>query len=545
MTKIEITRRNIHNYGYAVGEAAGNKGTAILSKSGSACYYFKSNGELAKKEFVETVASIGVDNIFISKINFVDGHSYYVDEEKPCFWMSKSDKYDIAEIIKSDLDGISSIHVDVVPTKIVGYLPLSKYGSDESGQKALLKDLVWLNGSEVYGEIDDEWSFKDNAMEFDYRRDSYLNGDYELHHGDSYTVEDTGSCEYVDGRCSPHNSSVLDDFWQLEGFDESDWLKEIDPDNAIAVYSRKGKDFYVGYTLETNEFLLSWKDEDHDYEKDECEEDYFSYLSYVPNKEKIDEVVSALESIKQGLEEKSYICNELQIENYDERDWRYNDDVFDLHLLDLIFNDRHEVRRNIEEMIDYKLPIKEACAKANEEVIAEHVVFNLDLSFEVHEVDYFSDKEPIVEKYNQLKILKRVGKRMGFELVWSLVGNSSEYGWAVKQGGEEYHFELEELFEEDVNVIDFAQDCLFAFTKRRIAAMSDEELIEKASHVFVGLADSRAVGNCDFGTNEFLQRHHIDTNSIGGIRGDELLNLENSSFTKNMVVYKLIQSEAN
>jgi predicted Zn-ribbon and HTH transcriptional regulator len=431
----------------------------------------------------------------------------------------------------------------------MGYISVSKYDKDLDSQKRLLKDLISLSSVELYGDIEnDTYDVEDECQEFKFHNNEYWDGGSKfLEHGESYTVETEENCLYVDGRCSPHNNDVADDFW-MHGFDEGGWLKEIDPDDTIAVYHRKGKDFYIGYTLEVEEQELIWREEDESYDVDDYESDTFFYASYTPDDEKIEKVKECLESMKEDFEFRSYINNELEMDSYDDcNDWSYNDGVFDLYLLDLIFNDRNEIKNWVFEVIDTSdKTTKEACIEANNKLIAEHVTFNVDMSIEVEHVDYFSTKEPTKETYNQLKVIKRLQNRLGYELVWSLVNaRGNTYGFAIKQDDQEYHFELKELFEEDVNPIEFVQDCLVAINRRRIESISIAELVEKASHVFVGIDDSYAVGNCEFGTREFINRHRIDTNVIGGIRGDALLELETSQFTKNMVMHKIVQISHN
>ncbi len=64
-------------------------------------------------------------------------------------------------------------------------------------------------------------------------------------------------------------------------------------------------------------------------------------------------------------------------------------------------------------------------------------------------------------------------------------------------------------------------------------------MYEKASRVFVSVEDSLKSGNCKFGTDNFISRHGIDLNKIGGIRGDYLLNIEKSNFTTRAVQYAI------
>ena len=81
---------------------------------------------------------------------------------------------------------------------------------------------------------------------------------------------------------------------------------------------------------------------------------------------------------------------------------------------------------------------------------------------------------------------------------------------------------------------------LGALEKRKLERLSQAELFEKASRVFVGIDDSIGSGNCQYGTTQFIVKHHIDTKKIGGIRGDVLLQMENSNFTKRAVNHAII-----
>ena len=65
-------------------------------------------------------------------------------------------------------------------------------------------------------------------------------------------------------------------------------------------------------------------------------------------------------------------------------------------------------------------------------------------------------------------------------------------------------------------------------------------LVQKAKRVFVGLEDSYKAGNCKAGTSSWVKEHHIDTNKIGGIRGDEILRMDYSDFTRRAVLEALV-----
>jgi hypothetical protein len=57
--------------------------------------------------------------------------------------------------------------------------------------------------------------------------------------------------------------------------------------------------------------------------------------------------------------------------------------------------------------------------------------------------------------------------------------------------------------------------------------------------VFVSIEDSIESGNCSVGTMNFISQHRINTKKIGGIRGDALLEIENSVFTRRAVLHAL------
>ena len=131
-----------------------------------------------------------------------------------------------------------------------------------------------------------------------------------------------------------------------------------------------------------------------------------------------------------------------------------------------------------------------------------------------------------------------------FELVKSAISaDDSNITWAIKKDNEEYHFSplnliyFDEEGEQDVK--EFAENALHAIEKRKIAKLSEKELYEKASRVFISVEDSLKSGNCKFGTETFIARHGIDLNKIGGIRGDYLLNIEKSNFTTRAVQYAI------
>lgn len=548
MKKTDITKQNIHDIGYIIGPSAGSKGTKIFNYKSMCLSYWKSNEDDNGVEYLEkfkaSLAEYDLDTIFVSSIVYEQDESFEFNHKKYSLLDESLRNHNLRNLVDDNFSNVKHVSLAKMPS-LLGHIKISKYGQDLDSQKELLKDLINMSEDELHGEIEDDmYDAEDGVQEFGYRNGEYCNGDYTLEHGESCYVEEKNECVFLNGRCSDNNNVVADDFWR-DGFDESDWLKEIDPNNEIAVYHRKGKDFYIGYTLELQEQELIWRVDGEKYEVGDYESDTFCYMSCTPNGEKLDEIEAALKSMKEGFEFNSYVYNELEIDDCNEYSEWQNDDIFDLYLFDLIFDSREDAKNAVFEIISTKDKTKEeACVEANNRIIAEHVIFNFDYSIVVEENRPYSKEPPQKRTYNQLKVVKRLENRLGYKLVWSRVNDySSVYGFAIKQDDEEYHFGLEELFDEvsGLNTIGFIQACLTQINKRKMFKISSEELHKRASTVFIGVQDSYMVGNCKFGTEEFLQRHHIDTNVTGGIRGDVLLEYEESNFTKNMVIYKLNQ----
>jgi len=540
MNAKEITKLNIQNFGYITGKSIKGKGLEILlEKEFYASIWLTNNEKKELESFKEKLGKINLDDYFVSNISFVQDKYYEFDKNSYSAYLASLQRYNIEELIKSDFKNVRHLTVSKKPT-LVGHIAVANYNASLESQQELIEHLIEISNVKMYGELEeDEYDAIDECKEFSWQRDCYCEGDYKLEHGDSYYVEQERNCVYVNGKCNPHNNDVADDFWR--SFDEGEWLKEIDKDNTVAVYHRKGKDWYIGYTLEMEEVEIAWKNEDYNYDIDEYESEMFYYMLYAPDNDKLSKITEVIKSMKKDFEDRSYIYNELEIDSYQD-DWKYNDNVFDLELLDLVFNDRNEAKSWIMDTIDWKKPIELACMEVNTKLIQKHVTFNIDMSIEITEVDYFSNREPIVEKYNQLKVLKRLENRLNYKVVWSQISEQSNLeSFAIKQDEDEYHFRLGELLDEDTNPLEFLENILEQINTRRIKRLSEEKLFEKASYVFVGVEDSYLAGNCKVGTRDFINRHHIDTGIIGGLRGDELLRLENSSFTKRAVMQALVQ----
>ena len=313
-----------------------------------------------------------------------------------------------------------------------------------------------------------------------------------------------------------YNESVMSHF----EFDEGEYLKYIDLEEDIFVYHRKAKDWYVGYSLNSRDMTLSYKRDDYNYDKDDCEEDEVVFLIYKEDTEKLQKVMDFLKSEKETLEVESYIENEFDEDN------DYRDSSYSISSLEFLFEDIFDLKQDIRDNIDWDYDnIKVNFQKALNKLIDEKL-----------EIDEKFIATINGSKYKQLRKLYKLGKVMDFELVKTAVSSEdSNISWAIKRGDEEYHFSplsliySDEKGEQDIR--EFAENAISCLERRRIEKLSEKELYEKASRVFVSVEDSLKSGNCKFGTDSFISRHGIDLSKIGGIRGDYLLNIEKSNFT--------------
>jgi len=353
-------------------------------------------------------------------------------------------------------------------------------------------------------------------------RDFELNHGEDYHYGESYSM-DTDACEYFNGRLENYNHRVLDDFYF--SFEEIEWGYE-DYEDIVDVYNRKAKDWYVGNRLEIFDTYVHYYERDpKDFEIIGLEQQYIELYIYEDYRPSLDAVMNDLMSIKHDIEIKSYIANELH-ENYE-----YQDGIFNKEILKNVYDeDLREAEIEIQDFIDYG---QDASAK----ILVEHAYEkflerNLDINGK------------LFGKYTHLLKLIKLAEADGKEVTYSKIAEFTEdCSYALKFKGEEYHFTLGELFNSDPKK--FYQNVSQKLSKRLLERYEQSILIQKAKNVFVGLDDSYNSGNCKVGTSSWTSRFGIDTKVIGGIRGDEILKLDFSSFTKRAVMQAIKRSRIN
>lgn len=529
MNAKDITLRTIRENGFKIGKSIKGKGLEIYAPEIRVMYSYGELSSMQIEEFKSLVEKFEAEKLYAS--------SYYVDGK----W-SGSQSYetqvckfiDLHKLFLENPKSFTSIQVNKIGEKI-GHISLSKYKSDRQSQIELCQDLLKLQGLTIRGEAYESYNdieYDDEIYTFKSHGDYYCKGDYLLEHG-SNTCESTSDSIYFDRRMNNYNESEMNIF----EFDECEYLKEIDPEESISVYHREGEDWYIGYSLQDKEMNIYFKDENYEYDKEECEDDTIFFVTFKENKDLIDEVKNFLKSTKEDLEMRCFVANELD-EDYD-----YRECNVDFSAVELCFNDVDDLKELIYNSIEWNFEnIKSDFSKAYNDALNERL--KVDDNYKVIVETYSQFKDSSFTTYNHLAKLKRLEKRFDFELVKSAISeNDSMVSWAIKRGNEEYHFNLPSLIAHDVNgeysVKELLTNALAMLEKRRLEKIEESELYEKASKVFIGIQDSLSSGNCQLGTNQFVHKHNININKIGGIRGDVLLGIEKSNFTLRAVAYAI------
>jgi hypothetical protein len=145
--------------------------------------------------------------------------------------------------------------------------------------------------------------------------------------------------------------------------------------------------------------------------------------------------------------------------------------------------------------------------------------------------------------------LYRLGEKLGFHSQFDFNGEGVAVEFIV--GEEEYsvHVDANEFEECDRDWKTVLREYVIPQVARRRLIANQNALKEKignnlkeyASKLWVRFKDSIQAGNCQFGSEQFVKRHHLDLNKLGAIRGDYLLELEETEFTKRVIYSLAIQ----
>jgi len=364
-------------------------------------------------------------------------------------------------------------------------------------------------------------------------------------------------CEaYVDGRLSEWDDAVLEDFWWHHYGTFPDTLNNIAFPAVYNVVHYKGKDWYICKEANLEEFELPYNIYDIEIVDDEVNVQFnFEYYTYTEQKK--DYLSRYLNVAKWLMTEKEYLNLEAYIKN----------GIFDNEIIkDLAF----ELPENIDladitVAWDHWKSILDSYGYTPISVVKfkSEGSFDDELDFHTYLIDIIStafvDVEPKSYKkmfgnaisqylmkqhqdgnaYDAIQLLQDYVKKY-YRKVDIIIDNNM---LCVKVKGKyDYH-----LFDDDLYVMalytlnkyDIAKIDIYeiafkiyqAIEKRRLERIKHKELFKRAKSIFVGLHDSIAAGNCEYGTRSFCERHGIDLEKIGGLRGDYVLELETTPYT--------------
>jgi len=554
MNTKNITIKNITDNGFRIGTPIKGKGTEIFSADEnfigvwimqpSSTRHFLNLSRVMKLIYEEE----DISTLYIKRIRIGhddDAVTYKFDDKE-----TADSHFSVKELFQSNFKNVDDVTINKRKTELHGHIAVSKYKRDLDSQKELMVDLFALVNTNfsVDGMDTDNFDLDINDETKDISGNS---SDYTLVHGENEIVLDTSLCEYVEGRPNNHSQRASEDFWgDIYEQCMKPYLLELDAKEDVTVYHRKGKDWYIGDSLFEQDLYISHFDEDYNQPGEITEEDFYVLAKSNKSEELINKIVEVINGYREDFSLKSYIYNELEIGGYDGQVDFYNDGIVNHALVDLIYEDSGDLEREIFEAITSwkKEDIKREFMTAYQNAIDKNVKIDEDMTVTISTVPMqmvTNIGEVEVTKYKHLKSLHNLGKRFGYELVKTNVSEDiTTSAWAIKIDKEEYHFDIATVISDAINdevpFLDFINNAVEALYKRKTEKLSQSALFEKASHVFVGINDSLESGNCSFGTDQFIMKHHIDTKKIGGIRGDVLLEMELSNFTKRAVMQAIV-----
>lgn len=464
-----------------------------------------------------------IDRLFIKE--------FYRQDGAPSRYLKPHEMPSIADVVSGEaLKDCTEISIWIKGVILYGHLALSKYDAkDITSMHQLVKDVNTLMGYKTsdqvldssYDEFDEDITFKGEGECSTGGYYSKYSDHCHVHGGLSVMNPDWKEVVEIDGRLSNYNDGVVSDFWDMDLDCEKEYLNRLDPQDNIAVYHRKGKDWFVGYTLHSEEYELYYLDDDGE---EECEYAQFQY--YKEDEELLEKVADSLRGLVKDCEVKGYVYNELR-ERREYGDYSYNDNIFNLDLIDTMYgDDRTEFAHEIIDLVNYD-EITNVYKSENQAVQKAY-----DLWLEKNVIGKTDDG-----RFEQFTALV---EGTGYVLTKTPIPNSDYVQHCVTYKAEEYHFMLAELLNAE------SADAFFtkireALAKRLMEKLEHTALIQKSVNVFVGLQDSFDSGNCNSGTMQFCHRHHIDTKNNGGLRGDVILGMEFSNFTRRAVMQAIVR----
>lgn len=426
MNAREITKTNIEDNGFRIGQSRGNKGTEIFKTRTLFIseYGINNEGSKGRSRLIEKLTGLNLDELYIYYIKFVKNHELITLTDLNL----SNQPFSIQELLDSKFESIESISI-YKKSKLLGFHSISKYNTSYEDQKQLITELYSMDNCNLLTAVD-SWGCPDDedaVIKFTRHGDHEMwCGDYHLYHSDSTYCVSTSTARFFEGRVYDLNESTIDDFWSFQKDEMIEYISELDPDDTICVYSRKGKDWYVGYALKTTSFCLTFIDDDELIEGENIE-----FLTYTENTALTNQVYEVLESYKKDISLKSVVRNYLE---------KRKDEI---ELISEFYSDiENFILESLEANEDVEFS-ESLVAIEYQKIVNESLKVKEDYTVEI--TKSFSCTADEVTAYPYFKRLHKLGRRLNFELVQSAISNNDSISWAIKQDEEEYHFSLIEM----------------------------------------------------------------------------------------------------
>lgn len=348
----------------------------------------------------------------------------------------------------------------------------------------------------------------------------------------------------IDCRMMNYDESEVNLFWQTDAIDFiPERIKEIESGkHNLSVYAYKGKYWYVALNIANICYEVYSLDEEREICYESCEE--VNVLCYA-SEETLKVASEIAEFIKSSKDDLELRCISAQIK----------DKV--LSLGDFFESFDYD---SIEESILDNLEVfvfeyyKQNTPKGWQEQGFLGAILNPEENENIY--NFIAKHYPELKIVNQSK-MEKFAKKFGFswsfdfyEVSDSFGGSSTTINGSIKfkkiDSNEHYHISSDEFIECDKDwktafkdvIQDMITKRMIEKTKKAIQSKLSGNIIEVSKNIWVSFKDSIDSGNCLFGTNQFIQRNNINLNEIGGVRGDALLEMEDSEYTRRIIYMK-------
>jgi hypothetical protein len=327
----------------------------------------------------------------------------------------------------------------------------------------------------------------------------------------------------IDTRVDCYHDRAMEEFWYFGGLESlKDEIEAKIGDLPISCYHYKGKRWEVAPNIASIEVSIYYLDED-DREMLDCYEGEWDVNAVVSDETKAiaHEIGELIRKTSKGVSDEGLVYSMLDI--IKAQKGFFPKDALDDDLLDNMRDKLYGYMKT-----DYK---------------------GSSYGPDADDVSAFLAAEyPELKIINQDKMAKFASK-LGFK--WSFDCDGNRNNGSIKFTNREnsrdhYHVSYMEFLECDKDWKVVFRDVVQPMVKRRAMQEIDRiiktklqgRLKEVAQMVWVTFSDSLKAGNCEFGSRQFVDRNHINLAELGAIRGDALLEMENSDFTRRIILMK-------